>query len=138
MRGQEPGIPSCPSLSSPLPHFLLPPSSPLSSPSLFSLPASSFLSIFPCISFPFSVLFLLPLSFSPSPFLSLPVFHSLCFSLLNACVTVYSWKLFLFPFLFLIRGAPAVYRSSQDRDLTGAAAAGLYHSHSNAGSKLHL
>ena len=37
----------------------------------------------------------------------------------------------------LFRAAPAVYGSSQARGQTGAAAAGLYHSHSNARSESH-
>ena len=39
---------------------------------------------------------------------------------------------------FLFRTAPTAYGSSQDRGQIGATAAGLHHSHSNAGSKLHL
>ena len=42
-----------------------------------------------------------------------------------------------FSFL-LFRATPAVYGSSQARGRIGAAAANLYHSHSNAGSKPHL
>ena len=44
---------------------------------------------------------------------------------------------FLF-FIFFFRVAPVTYRSFQTRSWNGAAAAGLCHSHSNAGSKLHL
>ena len=40
----------------------------------------------------------------------------------------------VFLFVFL-RAAPAAYGSSQARGKIGAAAASLYHSHSNAGSK---
>ena len=36
------------------------------------------------------------------------------------------------------RVAPAAYGSSWDRGQIRAAAAGLHHGHSNAGSKLHL
>ena len=39
---------------------------------------------------------------------------------------------------FLFRAAPAAYESSQARGWIGAIAAGLYHSHSNVGSKLHM
>ena len=41
-------------------------------------------------------------------------------------------------FSFLLRDAPMAYGSSQARDQIGVTAAGLHHSHSNAGSKLHL
>ena len=41
-------------------------------------------------------------------------------------------------FFFFLRAALMAYGGSQARGLTGAAAAGLYHSHSNAGSELHL
>ena len=43
----------------------------------------------------------------------------------------------LFAF-FLFRAALTTYGSSQARGQIGAIAAGLYHSHSNAGSKPHL
>ena len=45
---------------------------------------------------------------------------------------------FFFFFFLLFRAAPATYRGSQVRGLIGATAAGLYHSHSNAGSEPHL
>ena len=38
----------------------------------------------------------------------------------------------------LFRATPLAYRSFQARGLTGAIAAGLYHSHGNVASKLHL
>ena len=38
----------------------------------------------------------------------------------------------------LFRAAPAAYGGSQARSQIGATAAGLHHSHSNVGSKLHL
>ena len=38
----------------------------------------------------------------------------------------------------LFRAAPAAYGGSQARGRVGAIAAGLHHSHSNAGSELHL
>ena len=38
----------------------------------------------------------------------------------------------------LLRAVPEVYGGSQARGLTGAVAAGLCHSHSNARSELHL
>ena len=41
-------------------------------------------------------------------------------------------------FFFFFRTAPAAYGSSQARSQIGAVAAGLHHSHSNAGSKPHL
>ena len=39
---------------------------------------------------------------------------------------------------FLLRATPEAYGSSQARGPVGATAAGLYHSHSNVGSKPHL
>ena len=45
--------------------------------------------------------------------------------------------LFFF-FFFLFRATPEVYGSSQAIGWRGAAAAGLYHSHSNSRSELHL
>ena len=41
-------------------------------------------------------------------------------------------------FVCLFRVAPVAYGSSQARGQNGAAAAGLHHSHSNAGSEQHL
>ena len=41
-------------------------------------------------------------------------------------------------FFFLFRVAPEAYGGSQASGQIGAAAAGLHHSHSNAGSKPHL
>ena len=41
-------------------------------------------------------------------------------------------------FLFVFRAAPAAYGGSQARGQTEAIAAGLHHSHSNAGSELRL
>ena len=38
----------------------------------------------------------------------------------------------------LFRAAPMAYGCSQARGQMGAAATGLHHSHSNAGSELHL
>ena len=43
-----------------------------------------------------------------------------------------------FFFFWSFRVSPVAYGSSQARGQTGVAAAGLHHSHSNAGSKLHL
>ena len=40
--------------------------------------------------------------------------------------------------ILLSRAEPAAYGSSQARDPMGATAAGLCHSHSNAGSELHV
>ena len=41
-------------------------------------------------------------------------------------------------YFFLFRAAPTAHGSSQPRGRIGAAAAGLQHSHSNAGAELHL
>ena len=46
--------------------------------------------------------------------------------------------LFLSFFFCLFRATPVAYGGSQARGLIGAAAAGLRHSHSNAGYELHL
>ena len=43
-----------------------------------------------------------------------------------------------FSFFCLFRAAPAAYGGSQSRGLIGAVSAGLYHSHSNAGSERRL
>ena len=45
---------------------------------------------------------------------------------------------FFFAFFFFLRATAVAYGGSQARGLIGAAAAGLHHSHSNAGSELHL
>ena len=45
---------------------------------------------------------------------------------------------FVFVFLPFLGPLPAAYGSSQARGLIGAVAAGLHHSHSNAGSEPHL
>ena len=45
---------------------------------------------------------------------------------------------FFFFFFGLFRSETAAYVGSQTRGTIGATAAGLYHSHSNAGSRLHL
>ena len=48
-------------------------------------------------------------------------------------------KVFVFVCLFVFSyAAPAAYGGSQARGLIGAVAAGLHHSHSNAGSKPRL
>ena len=47
-------------------------------------------------------------------------------------------KSLLFIYFLLFRATPEANGSSQARGRIGAVAAGLYHSHSNAGSKLHL
>ena len=41
-------------------------------------------------------------------------------------------------FVLLFRAVPAAYGGSKARGQIGAAGAGLHHSHSNAGSELHL
>ena len=41
-------------------------------------------------------------------------------------------------FLSFFRAAPSAYGGSQARGQIGAVAAGLHHSHSNAGSELHV
>ena len=45
---------------------------------------------------------------------------------------------YIFLSFCLLRAAPVAYGSSQVRGLSGAVAAGLYHSHSNARFKPHL
>ena len=45
---------------------------------------------------------------------------------------------YLFIYFCLFGDAPTAYGASQARGLIGAVAAGLCHSHSNAGSELHL
>ena len=46
------------------------------------------------------------------------------------------WQtLFMYVFILLFRAAPAAYGRSQARGLIQVTAAGLYHSHSNVGSK---
>ena len=45
---------------------------------------------------------------------------------------------FFFFVFCLFRAAPAAYGGSQSRGPTGATAAGLHHSHSSAGSEVHL
>ena len=52
------------------------------------------------------------------------------------CVYTHSNSIFLSFFLFM--AAPAAYGSSQARGQIGTAAAGLYHSHGNTGSQVHL
>ena len=44
---------------------------------------------------------------------------------------------FIFIYFLLFRATPVAYGSSQARHAIGAAAAGLHHSHSNAGSLTH-
>ena len=51
---------------------------------------------------------------------------------------VYWWLFFLMYFFFLFTAAPAAYEGSQARGPVRAPAAGLHHSLSNTGSKLHL
>ena len=43
----------------------------------------------------------------------------------------------IFLFCFVCRATPLAYGSAQPRDPIGATAAGLHHSHSNAGSFTH-
>jgi len=51
----------------------------------------------------------------------------------------YEPLLFFFFFFFLLfRAVPSAYGSSQVKGQIRAIAAGLHHSHSNTGSKLHL
>ena len=47
-------------------------------------------------------------------------------------------RFFLGSCFFFLRATPAAYGGSQARGRTGATAAGLHHSHSNAGSEPHL
>ena len=50
-----------------------------------------------------------------------------------------TWRIkFLCLFIFLFRAAPMAYGGSQARGLIRAVEASLRHSHSNAGTKLHL
>ena len=51
---------------------------------------------------------------------------------------LFSFFFFLFWPFFLFRASPAAYGSSKTRDWIRTVAAGLYHSHSNSGSKLCL
>ena len=53
-------------------------------------------------------------------------------------VNVHMQFIYLFIYLFILRAAPAAYGSSWARDWIRAGVASLHHSHSNAGSKLHL
>ena len=47
--------------------------------------------------------------------------------------------IYIYVCLFVFsRAVPAAYGGSQARGLIGAVAVGLHHSHSNAGSQLHL
>ena len=49
------------------------------------------------------------------------------------------YEFFIYNFFFLLfRATPTAYGGSQVRGPMGAVAAGLCHSHSNTGSKLHL
>ena len=64
-------------------------------------------------------------------------FSGSCYTALpDALIRIESPSLFFSFFLF--RAAPSVYGSSQARGQIRAAAAGLHHSHSNAGSEPHL
>ena len=47
-------------------------------------------------------------------------------------------SLFIYLFIYFFRAAPITYGGLKGRGQIGATAAGLYHSHSNAGSQLHL
>ena len=47
-------------------------------------------------------------------------------------------SLTVFFFFFFFRATPTAYEVSQARGQIGAAAAGLHHSHNNAGSEPHL
>ena len=49
-----------------------------------------------------------------------------------------SLSLFFFFFFLVFRATPATYGGSQARGRLGAAAAGLHHGHSHAGSESHL
>ena len=46
-------------------------------------------------------------------------------------------ELFYFFFIFFFRSTPEAYGGSQARGQTGTVAAGLHHSHSNAGFSTH-
>ena len=77
--------------------------------------------------------------------LTVRLFKSIAFGGLNAdfrsykqiLSKVYSCEFFFFCFL-LFRAAPVAFGVSQARGQIGAVTAGLYHSHSNTRSELHL
>ena len=56
----------------------------------------------------------------------------------NVYFATFGWKVCLFCFVFPFRSIPVAYGGSQARDQIRATATGLHHSHSHAGSKLHL
>ena len=55
----------------------------------------------------------------------------------NLSSIIQPYKCFLFVYLFAFMADPAASGASWARCLFGAAAAGLHHSHSNAGSLIH-
>ena len=61
-----------------------------------------------------------------------------CWILSNAFYASIEMIIYFFFFVFFLRATPVAYRSSQARGQIGVAADGLYHSHSNAGSKPRL
>ena len=62
-------------------------------------------------------------------------FLAICMSSLENCLFIFYFFYFYF---LLFRAAPMAYGVSQARGCIGATAAGLHHSHSNAGSNPHL
>ena len=56
----------------------------------------------------------------------------------NLCSSPLLLNIYLFFLFAFSRATPTAYGGSQARGLMGAVAAGLHHSHSNAGSELRL
>ena len=83
-------------------------------------------------------------AFGPSYIISMAIFvtHSIFYSANNQAINFQGMNspksllllLLLLLLLCLLKAAPVAYGSSQARGRIGAAAAGLYHSHSNVGS----
>ena len=55
----------------------------------------------------------------------------------NPSIYIYIYIYIYYYYYCLFRAAPAAYGGSQARSQIGAVVAGLHHSYSNAGSKLH-
>ena len=73
--------------------------------------------------------------------LKLSIFcHALLYSLNTSCSLTcgLQYQNFFFGLFVFSRATPVTYGGSQARDLIGAAAASLHHSHSNVGSEPHL
>lgn len=79
-----------------------------------------------------------PENFEPER-LVINVVNLLCLSSLFLGVHHWTLDFYLLIFIFLVfRATSEAYGASQGRDRIRAIASGLYHSHSNARSKLHL